>query len=43
LTALDTREVVCEASAALEGVLARAGGAGGAARPEDPHRALCCA
>jgi 5-methylthioadenosine/S-adenosylhomocysteine deaminase len=43
LTAVDTREVVCEASAALEGVLARAGGAGGAARPEDPHRALCCA
>ena len=43
LTALDTREVVCEASAALERVLARAGGAGGAARPEDPHPAMCCA
>jgi 5-methylthioadenosine/S-adenosylhomocysteine deaminase len=41
LTALDPREVVCEASAALERVLARAGGAGGAARPEDPHPALC--
>jgi 5-methylthioadenosine/S-adenosylhomocysteine deaminase len=43
LTAVDTREVVCEASAALERVLARAGGAGGAARPEDPHPAMCCA
>ena len=42
LTALDPREVVCEASAALERVLARAGGAGGAARPEDPCPALCC-
>jgi 5-methylthioadenosine/S-adenosylhomocysteine deaminase len=43
LIALDTREVVCEASAALEAVLTRAGGAGGAARPEDPHGAICCA
>jgi cytosine/adenosine deaminase-related metal-dependent hydrolase len=43
LTALDTRKVVCEASVALEGVLARAGGAGGAARPEDPLPAMCCA
>ena len=42
LTALDTREVVCGASAALERVLERAGGAGGAARPEDPHPAMCC-
>ena len=43
LTALDTRKVVCEASVALEDVLARAGGAGGAARPEDPLPAMCCA
>jgi 5-methylthioadenosine/S-adenosylhomocysteine deaminase len=43
LTALDARDVVCDASAALERVLARAGGAGGAARPEDAHDALCCA
>ena len=43
LTALNPREVVCGAAAALERVLARAGGAGGAARPEDPHPALCCA
>ena len=43
LTALDTCEVVCQASAALERVLARAGGAGGAARPDDPHAAICCA
>jgi 5-methylthioadenosine/S-adenosylhomocysteine deaminase len=43
LTALDPREVVCDASAALERVLARAGGAGGAARPEDPLHVMCCA
>jgi 5-methylthioadenosine/S-adenosylhomocysteine deaminase len=42
LTVLDAREVVCEASAALERVLARAGGAGGAARPADAHPAMCC-
>jgi 5-methylthioadenosine/S-adenosylhomocysteine deaminase len=43
LTALDPREVVCGASAALERVLDRAGGAGGAARPEDACLATCCA
>ena len=42
LTALDPREVVREAAAALERVLARAGGAGGAARPEHAHHFLCC-
>ena len=42
LTALDPREGVCGASAALERVLDRAGGAGGAARPEDAHAAVCC-
>ena len=42
LTALDPREVVKESSAALERVLARAGGAGGAARPENPQHFLCC-
>ncbi len=42
LTALDSREVVKEASAAFERVLARAGGAGGAARPENAHHFLCC-
>jgi 5-methylthioadenosine/S-adenosylhomocysteine deaminase len=42
LTALDQREVVKEASAALERVLARAGGAGGAARPQDADHFLCC-
>jgi 5-methylthioadenosine/S-adenosylhomocysteine deaminase len=42
LTVLDAREVVCDASAALERVLARAGGAGGAARPADTHPAMCC-
>jgi cytosine/adenosine deaminase-related metal-dependent hydrolase len=42
LTSLDAREVVREASAALERVLARAGGAGGAARPENAHHFLCC-
>jgi 5-methylthioadenosine/S-adenosylhomocysteine deaminase len=40
LAAADTREVVCGASAALERVLARAGGAGGAARPDGC--AICC-
>ena len=40
LTALDPREVVCGASSALERVLERAGGAGGAARPEDA--VMCC-
>jgi hypothetical protein len=34
---------VREASAALGGILARAGGAGGAARPETAHAAICCA
>jgi cytosine/adenosine deaminase-related metal-dependent hydrolase len=43
LTALDPREIVCGAAAALEGVLARAGGSGGAARPADPLFAMCCA
>ncbi len=42
LTALDSREVVKEASAALERVLAGAGGAGGAARPENAHHFMCC-
>jgi cytosine/adenosine deaminase-related metal-dependent hydrolase len=42
LTALNPREVVVEASAALERVLARAGGAGGAARPDDPAHFMCC-
>jgi 5-methylthioadenosine/S-adenosylhomocysteine deaminase len=43
LTALDPGEIVCGAATALEAVLARAGGAGGAARPEDPRFAMCCA
>ena len=42
LTALDPREVVCGASSALEQVLDRAGGAGGAARPDDAEAAVSC-
>jgi 5-methylthioadenosine/S-adenosylhomocysteine deaminase len=42
LTALNPREVVCESATALERILARAGGPGGAARPDDAHHAMCC-